>query len=129
MKFVLGFMLSLSLITWSSAQDASDIVRWDQKTIHLGQVVKGETPKSRFTFTNISNQNIEIDLVSTCDCTEAQWTMGIIQPREKGTIDFVFLSDEKDREETIDIDVYFVNIDPVTNRPYSSFLSYTYTFK
>ncbi len=122
--FLLTILSSLSL----HAQDASAIVKWDHKTIDLGEVGHDELVNNVFSFTNISEAPVEIDIVSTCDCTEAKWTLGEIEPGEKGTIKFIFDVSQKDKEEPIDVDVYFMNQAP-DGTPYSSFLSYTFTFK
>jgi hypothetical protein len=108
------------------AQDATAIVKITSLTKDLGTVVKGKKVSNYFEFTNIADKAIEIDLVSTCECTEAKWTRGKILPGEKGKIDFIFDSSKKDKEETIDIDVYFLTINSKTGNPYSLFLQYTY---
>lgn len=120
---LLGFSFS-SL----SAQDASQIVSWKSKTIALGAIKKGDKVANSYSFTNVSDHPIEIDIVSTCECTEAKWTQGKIAPGDKGEINFIFDSNLKDHEEAIDVDVYFLDTDPKTERPYSSFLSYTFQF-
>ena len=122
----------LSLLAISNifllAQDASAIVKFDSELIHLGKVVKGEKAHNVFRFTNIGKEDIEIDLVSTCECTVAKWTNGPIKPGESGKINFTFDSTQKDEEVPIDVDIYFLNIDPKSGNPYSTFLQYTYEF-
>lgn len=111
------------------AQDAhGSLVEWDTQKIDLGHIVQGKKISNSYTFTNISTENVEIDIVSTCECTEAKWTQGTIAPGETGTVEFIFDSAQKDVVEPIDVDVYFLNINPKTERPYSSFLSYTFAF-
>ena len=125
------FLFSLvffGLVSTSSAQSASAIVQFEQDLIELGKVTKGDKVKSEFVFTNISDQEIEIDMVSTCDCTEAKWTYGKIKPGEKGKIRFTFDSSKKDDVVPIELDVYFLNIDPKTDSAYSKFLSYTFQY-
>lgn len=82
---------------------------FDQKVVDLGTVKKGEKPGTSFSFKNTGTENVEIDFVSHCDCTEVSWPEGkIIKPGETGTIKAVYLSghDEKDLgdvEKTIDL--------------------------
>lgn len=128
MKTLLSFFFIISLASCLQAQDASAIVKWDKSSIDLGAITKGDKIENSYTFTNVANHNIEIDIVSTCECTEANWTQGRIAPGEKGSIKFIFDSAQKDHEEPIDVDVYFLDVDPLTERPYSSFLSYTFKF-
>lgn len=126
----LYFLLSVLIMSTSllMGQDASAIVQFETESIHLGKVSKGKKVKEVFTFKNVSAQNVEIDIVSTCECTEAKWTRGPIAPGETGTINFVFDSSQKDEEVPIDVDVYFLNVDPKNGNPYSTFLQYTYEF-
>ncbi|MEL6389673.1 MAG: DUF1573 domain-containing protein [Bacteroidota bacterium] len=110
------------------AQSASSIVEWDRTTIDLGTIKKGDQRADSFSFTNISSEDVEIDIVSTCECTEAKWTQGGISPGESGKIEFIFDSAAKDNEEPIDIDVYFMNKDE-RGDAYSTFLSYTFNWQ
>ena len=123
--FILSILITLSGSL--TAQDASSIVKWGHETIDLGAVKKGDKVNNEFTFTNISSVPVEIDLVSTCECTDAKWTIGEIAPGEQGSIKFTFDSSQKDEEVPIDVDVYFLNRDANDN-PMSTFLSYTFTF-
>ena len=129
MKYTFLLLLMGVAFSKASAQDASKIVIWDSKSIELGAIKKGEKIANSYSFTNISDHPIEIDIVSTCECTEAKWTQGQIAPGANGIVEFIFDSSQKDHEETIDVDVYFLDADPKTERPYSSFLSYTFQFK
>lgn len=110
------------------AQKGHEIVKWETETIDLGEVGRDEKVPSWYSFINISNENVEIDIVSTCECTKAKWTKGVIKPGEKGVIDIVFDSSQKEEAESVDVDVYFKNTDD-TGAPYSTFLSYTFAFK
>jgi len=112
----------------SVAQDASDIVKWEQESIALGEVIKGDKVSETFVFTNVSDSDVEIDIVNTCVCTEAKWPQYPIEPGESAKIEFVFDTKEKDDDHPVEIDVYFANIDPETGNPYSTFLSYTFSW-
>ncbi len=126
MRYIL---LSLLLPFLCAGQDASDIVAYQAETIHLGEVLKGDKVSDSFVFTNISDQEVEIDIVSTCECTEAKWPHYPIGPGEKATIQFTFDSSQKDEEVPIEVDVYYLNINPLSGNPYSSFLNYTFEWK
>lgn len=120
--FLALFLFPFSIISQQS------IVKFESETLHLGKVKKGDKKEGLYTFTNISDDEVQIDIVSTCDCTEAKWTGYPLKPGESGKIEFIFDSNKKDHEETIDVDVYFVNTDPNTGNPISVFLSYTYEY-
>ena len=111
------------------SQDASDIVKWNYETIDLGIVEKGDKVSNTFEFTNITDEDVEIDIVNTCECTEAKWPQYAIEPGETARIEFVFDSNKKDAEEPVELDVYFVNTNPKNGNPYSTFLNYTFRWK
>ncbi len=115
--------LSISL----PSQDAGEIAKFDTWHIDLGQVTHGSKIDSAFTFTNTTDQPIQIDLVSTCECTEATWTRGPIAPGKTGSINFVFDSSKKEENDPVDVDVIFLNVNPKTDNPYAAYLQYVYT--
>ncbi len=117
----------LFLSTSLFCQDAGEIARFDTWHIDLGEVQKGSKIDSVFSFTNIIDQPIEIDLVSTCECTEAKWTRGSIAPGETGSIRFIFDSSKKEENEPVDVDIIFLNVNPKTDNPYTAYLQYVYT--
>ncbi len=125
--FFVILMMSYSIL--GSTQDASEIVRFDQTTLDLGVVKKGSKESGQFVFTNISKDDITIDIVSTCECTQAKWTTASIKPGKKGKIEFVFDTTKKDEEEPVDIDIYFLNTNPKTGNPYSAYVQYTFRFQ
>ncbi len=129
MEYLLVFISVIILNVSVRSQDGLEIAKFDQTTMDLGSVVKGDKVDGEFSFTNISDHDIEIDLVSTCECTEAKWTYGIIKPGGKGKIRFTFDSNEKEKVEPVDIDVFFMNINESTGNHYSVFLQYTFDYQ
>ena len=128
MKFIYTALL-LMLSTFLIGQNAGEIAKFEEEIISLGKIVKGEKVENQFVFTNITDSDIQIDLVSTCECTDAKWTSVPIAPGEKGKIDFTFDSSKKDEVMPIDVDVYFMNINPKTDNPYSIYLQYTFEYE
>lgn len=122
-------LLLLLLPAIAISQDASDIVKWNYETIDLGFIQKGDKVSKTFEFTNITNEDVEIDIVNTCECTEAKWPQYAIEPGETGLIEFIFDSNKKDEEEPVELDVYFMNTNPKDGNPYSTFLNYTFRWK
>lgn len=112
----IGFMLACN--TPQKAQQAvrngepAPFVQWDKKMIDLGTVKKGETRQMFFEFTNTSGEPIQIDIVDACECTTTEFPRGVIATGQKGRIDAIFDSKEKDAAETIEIRVIFKNTDP-----------------
>lgn len=97
--------------------------------IDLGEMTRGETRDTIFTFTNTGTEDLVIEIASGCECTTLDWTRGSIAPGEQGVIDVHFDSTTKEYEEVIEVDVNFENTNPDTGGPYFRILEYTYTFK
>lgn len=88
---------------------ASAFVTWDKKHINLGAVKRGEKRTMFFEFTNTSGENVQIDLVDACECTKVDYPRRPIEPGQKGRLDVVFDSTEKEKAETIRITIVFKN--------------------
>ena len=99
---------------------------FDNELIHLGKVKRGDTRKFDFVFTNTGIDPIEIDIISSCDCTTLDWPRKQIKPGQKGTINVTFDSTKKEVSETIDIDIYLKNIDPKTGYRTLKIINYDY---
>lgn len=103
------------------------LLKFEYESIDIGEVKKGDLVNGVFTFTNTSDEIVAIDLVSTCECTEATWPEGDIEPGATGEITFVFDSGKKDEEEPIDIDVILKNSNK-DGIPYFHYLNYHFKF-
>ncbi len=127
--FLLSFGILLSCNTVQKAQSPSPtpqaFVSWDKKLVELGSVKKGEKRTMFFEFTNPGMENVQIEAVSACDCTTVDYPRGVIAPGQKGRLDVIFDSKEKDESETIDIDIIFKNVDAAGN-PKIERVSYKY---
>jgi hypothetical protein len=99
---------------------------FDKELIHLGKVKKGDSRKFDFTFTNTGIDPIEIDIISSCDCTTLDWPRKPIKPGQKGIINVTFDSTKKEISETIDIDIYLKNLDPKTGYRILKIINYDY---
>lgn len=85
---------------------------FDDSLVDLGKVIRGESREHTFTFTNIGTTDVEIDLVSSCECTTVDWPKGqVFKPGAKGEINIIFDSTEKEESETVDVDVILKNTD------------------
>jgi len=109
-----------------SAQDKAVSLTFEKENIELGKVTKGEKKTFEYTFKNTGTDIIEIEIVSGCDCTTLDWTRGEIKPGESGVIDVIFDSTEKEASETVDVDIYLKNINPVSDSQYLIVLDYTF---
>lgn len=110
----------------TKAQKKKVEMTFDKELIHLGKVKKGDSRKFDFTFTNTGIDPIEIDIISSCDCTTLDWPRKSIKPGQKGTINVTFDSTKKEISETIDIDIYLKNLDPKTGYRILKIINYDY---
>ena len=63
---------------------------FDQESIPLGKMKKGDKKTFDYVFTNTGTEVIEIEIVSGCDCTTLDWTRKPIKPGEKGKVNVIF---------------------------------------
>lgn len=85
--------------------------------IDLGKVNRGEKRDLSFEYKNITNEVVEIEVVTACSCTETDYTVAKMEPGEGGKIVLVFDSTSKEKSETIDVDIILKNTDPKTGYP------------
>jgi peptidoglycan-associated lipoprotein len=116
-------LVSLSCNTTSKLQKANvtetkydnslAVIQWDLQTIDLGKVKLGETRNLEYTFTNIGQKALEIELVTSCKCTQLEWPVIPIRPGEKGTITVTYDSTGQklgQLKKTLDV---IANTDPI----------------
>lgn len=101
------------------------IMQFEDRIKDFGSVKRGEKRYHEFAFTNVGDVDLEIDIVSACDCTTADWPRSAIKPGEGSLIKVTFDSTEKESSETIDIDIILLNTDPNGN-PIIERIAYKY---
>jgi peptidoglycan-associated lipoprotein len=123
----LCFIFSIASISaQKTVQNKGLHLTFEKENIQLGEVKKGDKRTFQYTFTNTGTETVDISIVSGCDCTTLDWTRGEIKPGEKGIIDVIFDSTEKEASETVDVDMYLKNINPKSNSQYLFVLDYTF---
>lgn len=127
MKHLLTIFSFFTLLSCHSAQTAQSLppalpaatrpafVTWDKKLVDLGPVKKGEKRSTFFEFTNTSGADVQIDIVDACECTKVDFPRGVFTPGQKGRLDVIFDSTEKDADETIGITIVFKQNDEKGN--------------
>ena len=90
---------------------------FDFEHVDFGNVIKGETRDTVFTFTNTGNKEIIIELVTACECTSFEYPRDPIKPGETGEIPITFDSSEKEAAESITIDIILKNTNPINGYP------------
>ena len=110
------------------ASDPKISMTFDKYMVYLGTVKKGEKKPMTYNFTNTGNQPIEIELVTSCECTTLEWPQyKVFKPGEKGVIQAVFDSTEKEISETTDIEVILKQDDPKTGDPLVFIVQYKFS--
>ena len=90
---------TMALAPDDSAEDAvqvGDVVEFD-KTVHdFGDIGVNDGPQTcTFTVKNIGKENIAIyEVVTSCGCTDAQWTREPLQPGKTGTISATYKNED-----------------------------------
>lgn len=90
--------------------------------IDFQNIREGEPVYGRFAFSNAGPDTLEIELVSACECIEAEWSQGPIHPNQAGEILFKFNSKGEKGDIFKTLDVIFKNTDergyPVVKQVY-----------
>ncbi|GAB4257689.1 MAG: OmpA family protein [Saprospiraceae bacterium] len=102
------------------------IMHFEERVHDFGTVKKGEVKTHVFTFTNLGEVPLAIDIATSCDCTTLDYSTSEVKPGESGKIKVTFDSGKKDEDETVDVDIYLKNIDPEIGAPIFERVQYTY---
>lgn len=102
------------------------VMDFEERIVDFGTVKKGEKRHHVYEFTNSGDVDLEIEIITACDCTTLEWTETPVKPGEKGMVDVIFDSKEKDYGETIDIDIILKNTEPGTDLPIIERLQYAF---
>jgi peptidoglycan-associated lipoprotein len=95
--------------TWANPADRE--IKFEQESFHFDTVQALTIVSRRYTFKNTGTRNLEIEVVSACDCMAIDWTRGRIRPGKQAVIDVSFNSKGWKNNINKDIDVIFKNND------------------
>ena len=84
---------------------------FEYEIIDFGSVREGEPVYGRFAFSNFANQALEIELVSACECIEADWSQGPIESTQAAEILFKLNTKNEGLEINKTLDIIFKNTD------------------
>ncbi len=90
---------------------ADQLARFRFESLHFGTLKSGERVVVQYPFTNIGKEPLAIEMVSACDCIEANWTRTDIAPGAEGMIEITYDGTDKSGAISKDIDVIFKNTD------------------
>ena len=88
---------------------------FDHTFFDFGKVKKGEKRTHVFPFKNTGDEDLVIEFVSGCECTELEWPeYKKIKPGESDQIKATFDSTTEEGDVTKTIDILLEHIDPKT---------------
>jgi hypothetical protein len=75
------------------------VLTFDTKEVDFGNIKTGDKPAHTYTITNTGDKDMDIELVSGCDCTDIDWTRTTIKPGEKGIVKIIYNSNRAEPHE------------------------------
>ncbi len=75
------------------------VLTFDTKEVHFGNIKTGDKPSFTYNITNTGDTDMDIELVSGCDCTDIDWTRTTIKPGEKGFVKITYNSNRAEHED------------------------------
>ena len=107
---------------------ALPILQFDRRNLDLGSVKQGDKKSFTYTFTNVGQVPAQIMLIQACDCTTVTHdNTTVYQPGDSGTLEVTFDSTTKDAPEIIGIDIFLEQTHPVTDRPVTELVEYSFS--
>jgi len=81
--------------TEKTKEIAGPEIQFEKTFFDFGKVKVGEVKEVTLTFTNIGKRPLILDdVVSSCDCTETEWSKAPVMPGQKGTIKAIYTAKE-----------------------------------
>jgi Protein of unknown function (DUF1573) len=99
------------------------MMKFDKEFVDFGKINMGDDPKFVYNFTNIGNEDLIIELVSGCDCTELDWTRDSVKPGATGMVSAIYHSKKTEPEDIgkqlkKDVTIILKNNYPNTTQPF-----------
>ena len=116
MRFFTSFLIISQFIACSTSKKVVPnipVITFDENMQDIGTLERGESHTLFFDFTNTGSQDLVIDLVTACKCTELDWPRTPVAPGEKGQIKVVFDSTSMEIGEIIKTVDIIANTDPL----------------
>ncbi|MBK6860137.1 MAG: DUF1573 domain-containing protein [Saprospiraceae bacterium] len=93
-------------------------IQFDSSTYHFGELIQGQLLKKEIWFTNAGTVDLQIELITACECTTLDWTRLPIAPGARSKISITYNSKDKDGPQIVDVEV-IANTEPAST--YSKF--------
>lgn len=113
-----GFLIVLAFTLFACSPKKAlvkdgPVITFDEGIVDIGNLTQGESHTLYFNFTNTGNQDLLIELVTACKCTELDWPRSPVAPGQKAKLKVVFDSSTIDVGETIKVVDIIANTDPI----------------
>ncbi len=112
MSFIMACAPKTKLILDERGQPIPQIT-WDEQTQDLGKVYLGEQRTLEFYFTNTGSADLDIELVTACNCMALDWTRGKIAPGGRGKVEITFDSSSQKLGKIQKVIDVIANTDPI----------------
>ena len=71
-------------------------IEFSKKVVDFGTLKVGDVKVVTITYTNIGKKPLILDdVISSCDCTEVEWSKAPVMPGKKGTIKLTYTAKDK----------------------------------
>lgn len=94
--FFTAAILAVAREDLQAQNEFEGVVKFDKTVYDFGDILTSDGEKTcSFTFTNISDKPIVVHrVISSCGCTEPEWSKNPIKPGETGKIDVTYKNDQ-----------------------------------
>lgn len=102
------------------------LIQWEETAVDFGTLKKGDLRDKVFTFKNMSQEDVTIELCNACDCMTLEWTTLPVKPGKVGRVEARFDSSKKEVGDVVNdhINVILKNTHPGTTYPIIYELNY-----
>ncbi len=93
------------------------VMEFENSFYDIGTLKKGETRDLEYKFWNRGDEDLVIEIATTCNCTLLDYPTTPIEPGKSGIIKAHFDSKDKDEQELIVITIVLANENPKNGYP------------
>lgn len=89
-------------------------IQFDSSNYHFGSMMEGQILNKEIWFTNTGFADLQIEMITACECTTLDWSRLPIKAGERSKIKLSYNSKEKVGPQTVDIEL-IANTNPSSN--------------
>lgn len=80
-------------------------IQFDSSSYHFGTIKKGGIVYRELNFTNQGDSDLDIQLISACECTQLEWPQLPLKPGSSGVIKVRYDSKDKLGPQIVDVEI------------------------